>query len=236
MSRTRIMAVLLILLCGALVYAWVATPKQKRIEPWQGTMQSVKQSPSMQTLVAAKIDDLDFTQGRKTQFTPPEKSLFAPLYFPAKPVKVYQLSPPRINKPGPVTPVFKTKLVAATEKGPDPIQPLNVLGFLNKGGKYRVFLASAHGEVYILKPGDNFSSGLSVVEITPERITIARKTTGQRVVLKIGKAKSQRLPSVSFNPDRPKFKVPAKPIQNSKVIKKLPAENPFSNAIKRLGK
>lgn len=233
MNRTRILTVLLVLLCAALVYAWVATPKQKRLVDGQGAMQPVKQKASVLNLVAPEVDGLDFSQGLKTAFRSPEKSLFAPLYLPPKPVKSRPLPPPKINKPRVVAPVTKAEPVGMVVKDPEPILPLNVLGFLNKEREYTVFLASAPGEVYVVKLGDNFSDGLSVAKITPQEITILRRATAQQVVLQIGKIKSQRLPSVGFNSGRPKFETPAEPSKENKAIKLTPTDNPFTNAIKK---
>lgn len=237
MNRTRIMALLLLLLCGALAYAWVATPKQKRVMPGQVEMKPVKPKPSSQNLVESGVDALDFSQGIKKEFTPAKKNLFAPLYTVPKPVKSRSVQP-KIIKTKPLPPVKKAEPVVVMARGPEPIQPLNVLGFLNKKGEYTVFLATPQGKVYVVKQGDNFSEDLSVAKITSQEITVTRNLTDQQVTLKMGKVKSQRLPAVSINPGRPKFVAPVEMSNESnknKVIKPTPAENPFTNAIKKMG-
>ena len=240
MNRTRTMILLFLLLCGALAYSWVATPKQKRVVAGRVEMKPIKQKSSSQNLVASGIEALDFSQGIKKEFTQVNKNLFAPLYTAPKPVKSYSV-PAKIIKTKPLPPAKKAEPVVVMARGPEPIQPLNVLGFLNKKGEYTVFLATAKGKVYVVKQGDNFSKDLNVAKITSQEITVARNSTAQQVTLKMDKVKSQRLPTVSINSGRPKFVAPVKVSNESnknnenKVIKPIPAENPFTNAIRKMG-
>ncbi|MCK5826854.1 MAG: hypothetical protein KAG93_07455 [Desulfuromusa sp.] len=220
MSRTRMMLLLLIVLCVAVGYAWIAMPEQRRVIPGQGApYQTEQQWLKVFPASFPVITDLDFSGGGDNSYQKPQKNLFAPLYLPPKAVK-----------PRPVAKV--TKLIAKPQKviptvfqpqGPKPIQPLDVLGYLNKDGIYTVFLSSKQGEIYLAKIGDFFSDGLSIKSINSEKVIIGRRGTDQQVVLSLGEAKSQRLPKIALQSGRPQFKVPKKPKPDKKKPVAAPA-------------
>ena len=221
MSRTRIILLLLVALCVAVGYAWVATPKQRSVVARQGVAQQKdsqrqKVSPAGIPVVA----DLDFSAGGDNQYQKPQKSLFAPLYLPPKVAK-------RRPAPRPVakviTPVAKPQKVipaVVQPQGPKPIQPLDVLGYLSKEGEATVFLSSKQGDIFLVKVGDTFAEDLVVHSISVKDITIGRLQTDQQVVLRLGEAKSQRLPKNKFQSNRPEFKMPKepKPIKPKAVV------------------
>lgn len=225
MNRTRIFLLLLIALCVAVIYAWVATPTQRKIVAGQGSVLQTKgqhQQASPSTIPA--VDNLDFSAGGETPYKKPQKNLFAPLYLPPQ---VVRSSPPprpvaKVTKP--IAKPQKVVVTAAPQQGPKPIQPLNVLGYLSKQGETTVFLSAQQGNIFLVKKGDTFAGDLVVHSISDHDITIGRQRTEQQVVLKLGKAKSQRLPNVKFRSNRPEYKMPEEP----KVIKPNPfKQNPF---------
>ena len=223
MSRPRIIVLLLVVFCLAVVYAWVAMPKLRRIDPGQSP---VRQTDGQRQKITAaifpeKVADLDFSGGGDNQYQKPEKNLFDPLYLPPKPVKPRYVPPPpkvirAIEKPRKIVPVV------IPLQGPKPIQPLNVLGHLNKSGEYTVFLSSKQGDLFLVKAGDAFAEDLVVRSVSAKEVIIARRQTDQQVVLQLGKAKSQRLPKVKFQSNRPEFK-PQQPLNS---VKKKPGKNP----------
>lgn len=212
MNRTQITILLLVALGVAIGYAWIATPKQRRVTPGQRsqhqtTLPQKKGSPASFPVVA----DLDFSSGGDNPYQKPQKNLFAPLYPPPKVVK-------RPPAPRPVAKVTKPVVrpqqiipVAIQPQNPKPIQSLNVLGYLDKTGEYTVFLASRQGDIFLVKKGDAFADDLVVRSISPRNITIGRRQTDQQVVLQLGEAKSQRLPKIRFQSGRPEFKPPKAP-------------------------
>ena len=211
MSRPRIALLLLVVLCVAVGYAWIAMPKQRRVPPGQSAPYQTDQQPEVFPAPFPVVADLDFTGGGDNPYQKPQKNLFAPLYLSAKKVK-------RPPAPRPVAKVIKPvvspqKVIPAVlqPQGPKPIQPLDVLGHLSKAGEYTVFLASKQGDIFLLKVGDTFAVDLVVHSINVKNITIGRRHTDQQVVLRLGEAKSQRLPKVRFQSDRPEFKMPKEP-------------------------
>ena len=207
MNRSLITLLLLIILGAAIAYAWIATPRQRRVAPGQT---SVHQEPSQRLDVKAlafpAVADLDFSGGGDYPYQTPLKNLFGPLYLPPKKIKPRPVPrapkvTKRVVKPRKIIPVVQAP-------GPKPIQPLKVIGHLNKAGDYTVFLSSKQGDVYLVKAGDVFANDLMIKEVNAREIVIARRQTGQQVVLPLGEVKSQRLPKLKFQSDRPEFKLP----------------------------
>lgn len=204
MSRSRIILLLLVALGMAVAYGWIAMPKQRRVAPQQ---LSLPQGPSQ--LVDGKVSafpafaDLDFTGGGNHPYQTPQKNLFGPLYLPPKPVKP-RPAPPAPKKPKPAA-ILPQIIPVTPPPGPPPIPPLEVLGYLNKKSGTTIFLSSKQGEIYLVKAGDMFAADLVVRHVSDREITIARRQTDQRVVLQLGEKKSQRLPNLMFESERPKF-------------------------------
>ncbi len=204
MSRARIILLLLVVLCVAVGYTWIAMPKQRRVIPGQrAPRQTDRQQQKVTTAAFPTIADLDFSAGGDNPYQKPQKNLFAPLYLPPKAVKPRPVA--KVTKP--VVRSQKVVPVVIQPQGPKPIQPLNVLGYLSKAGEHTVFLASKQGDIYLVKTGDTFADNLIVNSISSKEITIGRKHTDQQVILLLGEAKSQRLPGVLLQSDRPQFKM-----------------------------
>ena len=209
MSRTRTILILLFVLCVAVAYAWVATPKQRRVSTTQKKSATVDVSVQQVNISGPPdVVDLDFSGRQTRSYEKPLKNPFGALYLPPKQVKKRPPPPPpKVKKLIP-----KPKVVAPIKikpRGPAPIPPLNILGYLNKAGEITVFLSSPDGDIHLLKQDDTFADGLVVKRVDTEEITIAHKQTGQQVVLKMEKTKSQRLPGLKMVSDRPKFTLPS---------------------------
>ena len=131
MNRSRLLLLLIVLLGVASWYAWQQSPQQQRVSKQKKSREKSVAVAHMQ----AKDIGLDFSGGKTNSFHKPKQDLFRLLY-PA-PVIVKKVVPPPkpkpvVVKPPPTPP--KPKPVVRPVAGPKPIQPLNVLGFLQKGG------------------------------------------------------------------------------------------------------
>jgi hypothetical protein len=210
MSRSRIILLLLVVLGAAVAYAWIAMPKQRRVATQQ---LSLRQSPSElldgTVPVFPAVADLDFSGGGDHPYQTPQKNLFGPLYLPPKPVKP-RPAPPAPKKPKPAA-IPQQLTPVAQPPGPQPLPPLEVLGHLSKANGTTVFLSSKQGEIYLVRAGDLFAADLVVRNISDRAITIARRQTDQQLVLQLGEKKSQRLPNIMFESERPKFEPPEDP-------------------------
>lgn len=207
MSRSRIILLLLVILGVAVAYAWMATPKQRRVVPGQNPLHQVEPRQLDVAMSAfPAIVDLDFSGGGDHPYQIPQKNLFGPLYLPPKLSKPRPAPAPKRTRPAVVRPQKVNPVVQPS--GPKPIQSLEVLGYLNKAGVTTVFLSSKQGEVYLVKTGDRFAADLVVRSVSSRDITIARRQTDQQIVLQLGETKSQRLPKIKYQSDRPDFKLP----------------------------
>lgn len=200
MNRSRLLLLLLCLLGLAIWYAWQQSPRQERV----GSRLDVSKKDSVAAKAAVgEFARLDFSGGEMNEFHKPKRDLFRPLYSaPAvvktlprpKPVVVAPPPPPK-PKPKPVAP----PPVVATK----PIQPLTVLGFLEKNRVKTVFLASRQGEIFLVKEGDRFADDLLVQKLTDTEISIGRDRQEIGVTLKIGDKKNQRMGNLNLKSDRP---------------------------------
>lgn len=208
MSRSRIILLLLMVLCMAVIYAWIATPRERRVAPGQGFTREVEsQRDDVTVSTFPAVADLDFSGDEDHPYQGLEKNLFGPLYPSPKQIKPRVVPPaPKVAKP--VVKAQKVVPAVIASPGPKSIQPFDVLGYLNRGSDTTVFLSSQQGEIYLVKTGDMFAADLVVRSVSDREIVIARRHTDQQVVLRLGKAKSQRLPKVKFRSDRPEFKLP----------------------------
>jgi len=219
-NRKLLTTILLITLCGAGTYSWLATPQQRRVS--DAIVSKPDPDRSHQQVLQKHVDNLDFSDGETSSYHKPRKNLFAALYQPPVVVK---RSPP----PTPISimpkPLNKPAVIVSVEpqtSKPAPIQPLTVLGYLNKATKFTVFLSSAKGDIFLVKTGDTFANNLVVDRINKQEISISNQHTKQRVTLKIGETKSQRMPQSAYKSDRPDFIAP----QPEEQAKKTPTQSP----------
>ena len=206
MKRTGFIAILLALLCAAVIYAWVATPQQRSITGGEKVSRSVTTAPEFNREPLHTVADLNFSSGQTDGFHPPEVNLFGPLYRSRKAEKPRSLAVTvKTDQPVIPPPFEKIEPEVLVPRELEPIQPLNVLGFLLKAGQTTVFLASTKGEVYLVKEADVFADDLVVDQIVANEIRIRRKNTAQQVSLRLDEARSQRLPGLKLVSDRPQF-------------------------------
>ena len=224
MSRSRTILLLLVVLCVAVGYAWMAMPKQHRVASGQNPQHQTGRQPKASPASFPIVADLDFTGGGDNPYQKPQKNLFAPLYLPAKKVKRPPAPHPVAKVIKPVVRPQKAIPVVIQPQGPKPIQPLDILGHLRKE-EATVFLASKQGDIFLVKAGDTFAADLVVHSINAKNITIGRRHTDQQVVLRLGEVKSQRLPKVRFQSDRPEFKMAKEP----KPVKPKQVKSPDVN-------
>ena len=210
MSRVQVTVILLVVLCGAMIYAWVATPRQRRIMDGQAVLQQTQRIPQKKTPANfPTVADLNTSGGENCPYQRPRKNLFGPLYLPVPQVKPRPISsPPIATKPIELPRQIVPVAIQPQPQAVEPIQPLDVLGYLNKAGDYTVFLASKQGQVFLVKAGDVFADDLMVCSISNKEITVGRSQTDQQVILRLSEAKSQRLPDVKFQSNRPAFVMP----------------------------
>ncbi|WP_303720351.1 hypothetical protein [Malonomonas rubra] len=206
MSRSRVLLLLILLLVAAIWYEWQEPPHQQKVvsekslpERNDGVI-SAKNGP-------AGFVALDFSGGDKLGFKPPRRDLFRSLYrVPAatpvpeakpipKPVEVAPPPPPPAPPPPPPPPPPPTGL--------KPIQPLIVLGFLQKGVQTTVFLSSRQGEIFLVKKGDRFADGLLVRELFGDKVVISRGMDDPGVTLTVEEHKNLRVGIKSAPSGRP---------------------------------
>jgi len=215
MSRNRLLILLLIVLCAAITYSWMETPRPRRITESASSRKVAHTQRTEQLEVAPEIENLDFSGGAEHQYQKPKRNLFSDLYQPPKVVVKRQ---PRKPKKKPkivkVTPKVVSPVIQAPKPvGPPPMKPLNFLGHLKKSGLITAFLSSDKGEIYLVKKGDKFANNLEIVELSSNEIVIRNNTTGQQMTQEITVAKATRIPRTNFKSGRPSSAIPKeKPI------------------------
>jgi len=227
MNRTQIMVSLLVALCIAVAYAWIAMPKQHRILPEQSFQRQTEQQKDSPASFPV-INDLDFSSSEETPYQKPQKNLFAPLYLAPKVAQPRSIHHPIVKVAKAFSKPRKTIPDIMPLLGSKSIQPLDVLGYLSKAGEYTVFLSSKQGkEIFLVKAGDVFAGNLIVLSINDKNITIGQRQTDQQVTLPLTEAKSQRLPRIEFQSGRPEFKM----VQEPQPMKQKPVRTPSMNKL-----
>ncbi|SHI46439.1 hypothetical protein SAMN02745165_00120 [Malonomonas rubra DSM 5091] len=221
MSRARLLLLLLILLGFAGWYAWQQTPRQKRVV---GKTEAL----SVKSFAAEKSKEgnaLDFSGGEASSFRKPKRDLFGTIY-PAPPIKKL---PPSKPQPKPViTPVPKPQpkpVITPVEPAVKPIQPLTVLGYLQKDRERTVFLASRQGEVFLVKQGVRFADDLLVQKIDATSIHIGRNEIDKGVTLQVAESKKQRMAIQNVSSGRPSVPEYTSPAPTQEQPAVLPGQN-----------
>ena len=225
MNRPRLLLTLGLLLCGALFYAWLATPQLRRapVQAPRTVEQDVVVADDEPT--AGKMSDLELSIGPQKDFTDPSRNLFGPV-FPAEPksrTTVAQLPPdrPELIRPEPpaVVPEVKPEPIEAPPEprlkpsGPEPLPPLQVLGYLIKEGEPTVFLSS-RGQVYLVQQGDRFAADLQVAQMDSRSLTVVRANSDQQMVLRLSRPSTARLPNMTAGTGRTGGAEPLPPLEN----------------------
>lgn len=210
MSRKRLLILLLIVLCAAIIYSWMETPRQRRVTESAPDRKVSTGRDVPQLDVAPEIEDLDFSGGSEHKYQKPKKNLFAALYQPPKAVVKRQPRKPKAKpKAVKVAPkVIQPVVQIPRPVGPPPMKPLNFLGHLKKDGQMTAFLSSYKGDIFLVKKGDKFAGNLEVSELTATEIIIRNMDTGQQVIQEVKTVKAQRLPRTNFKSGRPSSAIP----------------------------
>lgn len=235
MSRSRILVSLLVLLCIALGYAWLATPRQRRVADVTVKTSPLKGDFIQKAEALLDVEDLDFSAMLDTQYNEPKRDLFGPVFEPPKVVKPKPAPKPAAKKEVVVAKLQEIKPVVVEPPRVEPIPPLTVLGFLSKGAEYTVFLTSSQGEIYLVRDGERFADDLFVKDISAQGVTIARDKTGQQVTLKLAEKKSQRLPGLKLSSGRPDFTPPETADEPEKQAAGEGQKSPFMNNNRPIG-
>ncbi len=180
MKRKKlILGILLLGLTGALVYAYLATPRQQRV----ASVAKARPEQQRRSPAAAKSQPaaegrlrLDLLERPKASFPGYKRDIFGSWQVvPPRPK-----SPPVVKAPPPPPPPPRT-LPTAPPRFVEPVrrQPLarfSFLGFLEKEGSRIVFL-SRDNELFVVKSGERFGQKKEflVTAITDEKMTIEQQ-------------------------------------------------------------
>jgi len=187
MNRQRtILAGLLILFAGSLVYSVLRMPKQERIEKliYQPGMTAtpVKSARSSDADVArVRLDLLERGAGA---LPGGGRNIFRALYDMESKKTLIPLPPP----PPPPEKIVAPPPVAYTPQVivPTPLQremaTFTFLGFLKKDNKKTIFLSNGK-EIFVVKKGDKISGKYDVTSVTEEALTITSIQSGGEIVI-----------------------------------------------------
>ncbi|UFS70870.1 type II secretion system protein PulP [Geomonas sp. RF6] len=195
--KKQILAILLVVFAGAIIYSVVRFPKQQRIgsvPPRPAPQPARRPAPAAapaRPAPAGRGERLHLeVLNREGGSTTVRRDLFAPIFRDeVKSAPFKPLPPP--PKPLPLPP--KSQLPEqpqaqpqqAPPPGPPPPPPMpnfTFLGFLKKGGEQRVFISSEK-EIYVVKKGSIIAGNYEVTNLTDDAITIASRSGAGEVVI-----------------------------------------------------
>jgi hypothetical protein len=209
MKRQHLLLVLFILLVAAVLYAYLETPRQMRVDAVRGGISGKTVTGNVERSSVADFDDLEFPTERNSEYIKPTRNLFAALYQPPKVVKRKQ--PKQVAKPKPVSkpkvrPVdFKPKSESTgpAAKPASVTQSLTFIGHLKNSEGVTVFLSTKAGKIYIVKEGERFANNLEFSGIANNSVIVSNWKTGQEMKIAMIVELEQTLPRTRYSSERP---------------------------------
>ena len=176
MNRHRqILAVLVVVLLLALLYAWFRTPRQQTVTS-QGTAVTQRSPAQQRPAVAAASPSM---ATHPLAYPEPEqrevvvkRNLFTPLQVVEARQAAKQATAVKLPPPPPATP----QQVAQGE-----LNQYKLLGLLKKQGKLTVFL-TRNGQIRLVRVGDPLIAGYQITNITDDRL-LMRSAEGDELSL-----------------------------------------------------
>ena len=207
MNRQKMtLAILLLLLCLALIYSYVRQPRQKRaanLKYTPGTVASGTVSTS-KSGVAVRLNNkklhLELLDKEFSRFSGFRRNIFKPIFHEEIMLLPVQSSvpPPKLPlplPPPPLAPPLPPPLPQAAE--PTPIQrdmaKFTFLGFMKKDNKKTIFLSSGK-EIFLVKKGDSIAGKYAVSNLTEEALTIHPLVGGGEIIIPLVENKALTAP------------------------------------------
>jgi len=192
MNRPKVLlAVLIAIFAGSLVYSFLRMPKQRQVDKLTYTTgmtaKPVKSTQSSDADSArVRLDLLDRTQMSKLTGG---RNIFQPVFDVG-------LKKPSVPLPPPPPPPEKKAVLPVPVQPQVPAQPLvaeptplqrdmatfTFLGFLKKENRKTIFLSTGK-EIFLVKKGDKISGRYDVTALTDESLTISSMQDGGEIVI-----------------------------------------------------
>lgn len=188
MNRQRaILAALLILFAGSIIYSFVRMPKQERVakltyQPGMSAKPVTQPQSSGSDVARVRLDLLERGAGTlpsggrnifRSLFESGAKKPLIPLPPPPPPPPVQAVAPPPVaSAPQVVEPTPMQREMAT----------FTFLGFLKKDNRKTIFLSNDK-EIFVVKKGDKISGKYDVTALTEEAITITSLESGGEIVI-----------------------------------------------------
>ncbi|MBJ6800676.1 type II secretion system protein PulP [Geomonas propionica] len=220
MNRQKLaLFLLLVALVGAIVYAFVRSPRQQQVSALKnqpGAKATVlRKKPDLAPKAAAPaagVVHLELLEREKPGFSGFRRNIFSPIFREDAKLSALKLPPP----PPPLKklpPMPQALPVAPPQVPPPPPPPTQeqldetelgrfvFIGFLKKGTEKTVFLSKG-GEIYLAKKGSQVGPRFQVSNVTDDAITIKSIQTDRQLVIPLVENRSLnvRRPSTSPRP------------------------------------
>jgi hypothetical protein len=204
MNRQKMtLAILLLLLCLALIYSYVRQPRQKRaanLKYTPGTVASGTVSTS-KSGVAVRLDDkklhLELLDKELSRFSGFRRNIFKPIFHEEIMLLPVQSSVPPLKLPLPLPPPPIAPPPPPRAAEPTPIQrdmaKFTFLGFMKKDNKKTIFLSSDK-EIFLVKKGDSIAGKYEVSNLTEEALTIHPLVEGGEIIIPLVENKALTAP------------------------------------------
>lgn len=182
MNRKRLLlTVLLLVLAGALVYAYLAMPTRERLAARNGT-----ENPGRSAVATAAPEGtelrLDLLEEKQEPFPGYRKNIFGSILPPPpEPAPA-----PKPVAPPPPTPQPAPEPAPAPSSAQRELARFTFLGYLEKEGEKSVFLGRDEN-LFVVSQGSRFGSEnqFRVAELTPEQLTITQQGDERRIVVEL---------------------------------------------------
>lgn len=210
--KKQLLSVLLLVLVCSVVYSFLRSPKQEKVETLRykpgtaapaprkgGAATAAKPAPGSAANSAASVAGdssrvhLDLLD-REQRFAGYRRNIFAPLFheevkvppfkpLPPPPKPVKQLPPPPPPAPAPMpAPPPPPPPPTAEQLADAELSKFVFLGFLKKGQEKTVFLSS-NNEIFLVKKGSKIGTRFVVSSLSDDSITIRSVPEGRELVI-----------------------------------------------------
>ncbi|HTP64010.1 MAG TPA: hypothetical protein VMJ66_01370 [Geobacteraceae bacterium] len=181
--RKLILAVVLVIFAGAVVYAFLHQPPRRTVDKLKYTTGMKAEVPRN---VPGAPDDkrlhLDLLDREMPRFSGFKRNIFRPIFSGDMKLALLPRTPAKPQLPVPPPPAPPPPPPTPAQQAMEDVGHFTFLGFLQKENRKIIFL-TRDNEIFLVKKGDKLAGKYDVSSITDEALTINLAGTGEQIVI-----------------------------------------------------
>ena len=181
--RKLILAVVLVIFAGAVVYAFLHQPPRRTVDKLKYSTGMRAEAP--RTAPGAPDDKrlrLDLLDREMPRFSGFKRNIFRPIFSGEMKLASLPRTPAKPQLPVPPPPAPPPPPPTPAQQAMEDVGRFTFLGFLQKENRKIIFL-TRDNEIFLVKKGDKLAGKYDVTSITDEALTINLQATGEQIVI-----------------------------------------------------